>query len=128
MGDDVSCAARARAALLWREQMKMRLATAALLCLTLPAFGQGVDPLIGTWKMNLEKSTSTLPLSKSMTLTISGEGQTRTLWERPRASRIRTATARNQTIYYKSLHYRELTLIGNGHRYYRARSTAMVGE
>jgi hypothetical protein len=22
--------------------------------LTLPAFGQGVDPLIGTWKLNLE--------------------------------------------------------------------------
>jgi hypothetical protein len=24
--------------------------------LTLPAFGQGVDPMIGTWKMNVEKS------------------------------------------------------------------------
>jgi hypothetical protein len=29
--------------------------------LTLPAFGQGVDPLIGSWKLNLEKSTSTAP-------------------------------------------------------------------
>jgi hypothetical protein len=43
--------------------------------LTLPAFGQGVDPLIGTWKMNLEKSTFTVPLFKSLTLTWSGEGQ-----------------------------------------------------
>jgi hypothetical protein len=24
-----------------------------------PAFGQGVDPLIGTWKLNVEKSAST---------------------------------------------------------------------
>jgi hypothetical protein len=47
--------------------------------LTLPAFGQGVDPLIGTWKMNLEKSTSTLPPFKSATLAITGEGQNRTL-------------------------------------------------
>jgi hypothetical protein len=37
--------------------MKTPLATAALLCLTLPAFGQGVDPYIGTWKFNVEKST-----------------------------------------------------------------------
>jgi hypothetical protein len=27
--------------------------------LAVPAFGQGVDPLIGTWKLNLEKSTFT---------------------------------------------------------------------
>jgi hypothetical protein len=46
---------------------------------TFPAFGQGVDPLIGTWKLNVEKSTSTLPLDKSSTLTFSGEGQSRTL-------------------------------------------------
>jgi hypothetical protein len=26
--------------------------------LTLPVFGQGVDPLIGTWKMNPAKSTA----------------------------------------------------------------------
>jgi hypothetical protein len=39
--------------------------------LTLPAFGQGVDPLIGTWKLNLEQSTSTGPLPKSMIATYS---------------------------------------------------------
>ncbi len=43
--------------------------------LTMPAFGQGVDPLIGSWKLNLEKSMSTAPLFKSLTLTWSGEGQ-----------------------------------------------------
>jgi hypothetical protein len=36
-----------------------------------PAFGQGVDPLIGTWMLNLEKSTSTGPLPKSMIVTYS---------------------------------------------------------
>jgi hypothetical protein len=43
--------------------------------LSVPAFGQGVDPLIGTWKFNLEKSTSTAPLQRSATLTFAGEGQ-----------------------------------------------------
>jgi hypothetical protein len=44
--------------------------------LTLPAFGQGVDPLIGTWKLNLEKSTSIgVPLNRSGTLTFAEEGQ-----------------------------------------------------
>jgi hypothetical protein len=44
--------------------------------LTLPAFGQGVDPLIGTWKMNLEKSTAVgPPLNRSETLNWTGEGQ-----------------------------------------------------
>ena len=44
--------------------------------LSLPAFGQGVDPLIGTWKLNLEKSTSIgAPLQRSGTLTFTGEGQ-----------------------------------------------------
>jgi hypothetical protein len=33
--------------------------------LTLPAFGQEVDPLIGTWKLNLEKSTANYPLPKN---------------------------------------------------------------
>ena len=37
--------------------------------------GQGVDPLIGTWKLNLEKSTTTFPLYKSMTTIWTGEGQ-----------------------------------------------------
>jgi hypothetical protein len=40
--------------------------------LTLPAFGQGVDPLIGTWKLNFEKSTN--PLLKSATSTFAGQG------------------------------------------------------
>jgi hypothetical protein len=55
------------------------LAVALAGILGVPALGQGVDPLLGTWKLNLEKSTSTVPLDKSLTLTISGEGQSRTL-------------------------------------------------
>jgi hypothetical protein len=55
------------------------LAAAALSIIATNAFGQSVDPLIGTWKMNLEKSTSTLPPVKSATLAITGEGQSRTL-------------------------------------------------
>jgi hypothetical protein len=44
--------------------------------LTLPAFGQGVDPLIGTWKLNVEKSTAIgFPLYKTLTQSFSGEGQ-----------------------------------------------------
>jgi hypothetical protein len=44
--------------------------------LTLPAFGQGVDPLIGTWKLALEKSTYVgVPADKSETLTFTAEGQ-----------------------------------------------------
>ena len=34
--------------------MKRAIFALAFLTLTLPAFGQGVDPLIGTWKFNLE--------------------------------------------------------------------------
>jgi hypothetical protein len=46
--------------------------------LTLPAFGQGVDPLIGTWKLNVEKSMgSTGSVPKSLTSTVAGEGQNR---------------------------------------------------
>jgi hypothetical protein len=55
--------------------MIKRLAIAGLMIVASPAFGQGVDPLIGTWKMNVEKSTATYPLPKSQTLTWSGEGQ-----------------------------------------------------
>jgi hypothetical protein len=41
------------------------------------AAGQGVDPLIGTWKLNLEKSTFIgVPPPKSQTATWAGEGQT----------------------------------------------------
>ena len=43
--------------------------------LTLPAFGQGVDPLVGSWKLNVEKSVSSVPLQRSMTITWSVEGQ-----------------------------------------------------
>jgi hypothetical protein len=44
--------------------------------LTLPAFGQSVDPLIGTWKLNLEKSTFTgrvAPKSRTTTWAVDGE-------------------------------------------------------
>jgi hypothetical protein len=54
--------------------MVKRLAIAALIIAS-PAFGQGVDPLIGTWKMNVEKLVSSVPFSRSMTITWSGEGQ-----------------------------------------------------
>ena len=45
--------------------------------LGVPAFGQGVDPLSGTWKMNVEKSThaGAGALMKSFTNTFTGEGQ-----------------------------------------------------
>jgi hypothetical protein len=45
--------------------------------LALSAFGQGVDPLIGTWKFNPAKSTATgqWQLAKSQTNIWSGEGQ-----------------------------------------------------
>jgi hypothetical protein len=43
--------------------------------LTLPAFGQGVDPLLGTWKMNVEKSTSTGTLVKSAVNTYAKDGE-----------------------------------------------------
>jgi hypothetical protein len=43
--------------------------------LGVPSFGQGVDPLIGTWKFNAEKSTANTPLVKSFTNTYAGEGQ-----------------------------------------------------
>jgi hypothetical protein len=56
--------------------MKSTIFALAFLTLTLPAFGQGVDPLVGTWKLNLEKSTSTPgPLPKSQTLTFTRDGQ-----------------------------------------------------
>jgi hypothetical protein len=44
--------------------------------LGVPAFGQGVDPLVGSWKLTLEKSTYVgSPPPKSQTLTFAGEGQ-----------------------------------------------------
>jgi hypothetical protein len=42
--------------------------------LGVPAFGQGVDPLIGTWKLNVEKSTSSGPLAKSQSITFTKDG------------------------------------------------------
>jgi hypothetical protein len=45
--------------------------------LGVPAFGQGVDPLLGRWKLNVEKSVSS-PF-RSGTIIIAGEGQNRTL-------------------------------------------------
>jgi hypothetical protein len=47
----------------------------AFFSLTLPAFGQGVDPLIGTWKLNLEKSTANFPLPKSVSFTVVKNGE-----------------------------------------------------
>jgi uncharacterized ParB-like nuclease family protein len=56
--------------------MRSSLFALAFFSLTLPAFGQGVDPLIGTWKLNLEKSTFTgRAPPKSRTATWAGEGQ-----------------------------------------------------
>jgi hypothetical protein len=47
------------------------LTTAALSVIETSAFGQGVDPIIGTWKLNVEKSTYIgVPLT---TLTFAGE-------------------------------------------------------
>jgi hypothetical protein len=47
--------------------MKRAIFAFTFFSLTLPAFGQGVDPLIGTWKINPAKSTSTVPIPKSWT-------------------------------------------------------------
>jgi hypothetical protein len=60
------------------EEIMRRIILACALAgiLSAPVLGQGVDPLIGTWKLNLEKSTyigSQLP--KSQANTWSGEGQ-----------------------------------------------------
>jgi hypothetical protein len=66
--------ARAICTCVWRKIMKqLGLGVIVAIGLTLPAFAQGVDPLIGTWKLNLEKSTGVG--FRSLTLTWSGEGQ-----------------------------------------------------
>jgi hypothetical protein len=54
--------------------MKRAIFALAFFTLTLPAAAQGVDPIIGTWKLNVEKSTGT-GLPKSWSLTFTGEGQ-----------------------------------------------------
>jgi hypothetical protein len=44
--------------------------------LGVPAFGQGADPYIGTWKLNLEKTTFVnFAVPKSWTITWAAEGQ-----------------------------------------------------
>jgi hypothetical protein len=61
-----------------REEIMRRIILACALAgiLGVPAFGQGVDPFIGTWKLNTAKSTSSgYPLNKSLTLNIVREGQ-----------------------------------------------------
>jgi hypothetical protein len=50
------------------------LAAEALSVIATSAFGQGVDPLIGTWKFNLEKSKSTDRFPRNWVLTFTGEG------------------------------------------------------
>jgi hypothetical protein len=40
----------------------------------LPAFGQGADPLIGTWKLNVEKSTATFPITGGASFTVVKDG------------------------------------------------------
>ena len=56
--------------------MKRTIFALSFFSLTLPAFGQGAGPLVGTWKINLEKSTwSGPPAVKSQTITFTGEGQ-----------------------------------------------------
>jgi hypothetical protein len=48
----------------------------AAIGLTLPAFGQSVDPPVGTWKMNVEKSIAVgIPPFQSLIQNYSGEGQ-----------------------------------------------------
>lgn len=56
--------------------MIKRFAIAALIVAS-PTFGQGVDPLIGSWKLDVQKSTGSVP--KSMTSTWLGEEQNITL-------------------------------------------------
>jgi hypothetical protein len=43
--------------------------------LAVPAFGQGADPLVGTWKFNPENSKTSDPVAKNWHLTFTGEGQ-----------------------------------------------------
>jgi hypothetical protein len=71
-------AQRTRLRICAAEIMKrLGLGVIVALALTLPAFGQSVDPFIGTWKLNTAKSTSSgYPLNKSSTLNIVREGQT----------------------------------------------------
>jgi hypothetical protein len=53
--------------------MKNVIFALAFFSLTLPAFGQGADPLIGTWKFNAAKSTGSAAW-RSLTLTFTAAG------------------------------------------------------
>jgi hypothetical protein len=56
--------------------MKRTLFALAFFSLTFPTFGQGVDPLIGTWKMNVGKSIAIgIQQFQSLIQNYSGEGQ-----------------------------------------------------
>jgi hypothetical protein len=56
--------------------MKCTILALSFLSLTLPAFAQGVDPLIGTWKMNPAKSTAVgFEPDKSSILVYTRDGQ-----------------------------------------------------
>jgi hypothetical protein len=55
--------------------MKSTILALAFFSLTLPALGQGVDPYIGRWKLNVDKSISTVPLPKSLNITWSKDGE-----------------------------------------------------
>jgi hypothetical protein len=58
--------------------MKRTVFALAFFSLTLPVFGQGVDPYIGTWKFNAAKSTwvggPLIPQSMTMTYVADGPG------------------------------------------------------
>jgi hypothetical protein len=58
-----------------REENTMKRTILALtfFTLTLPAFGQGVDPLVGTWKLNAAKTTGSAYKSLTAIFT-AGEG------------------------------------------------------
>jgi hypothetical protein len=57
--------------------MKITLFAFAFVNLTLPAFGQGVDPMLGVWKWNPEKSMwGDTPTPKSMTVTWAADSGT----------------------------------------------------
>jgi hypothetical protein len=62
---------------MWEEAMKQFcLGIIVAIGFAIPAFGQGIDPLIGTWKYNPQKSTGfafTFPKSQILTW-VAGEG------------------------------------------------------
>jgi hypothetical protein len=55
--------------------MKRSLFTLAFLTLTLPASAQGVDPLLGKWKVNVEKSKTDFPQAKLTVNTYAKEAE-----------------------------------------------------